>query len=173
MSAPAPRTVNTPPDPEAEPALPTWPMSSFRQPAGKPDASDTLTRSKAAVASVVLSWLVTASPARTGPLIASVCSPVLVQLTPSAETNAVIFAPALVSFTNRGAVPETELLVDTAPAAVRPWNAIPFAGVTKSDACAERASALCRIMTPALVHALTFWTCATRATIAPSPFNGR
>ena len=118
-------------------------MSSFRQPAGKPDASDTLTRLKAAVASVGLSWLVTASPARTGPP------------APRRQRLLARFGPADTVGGNEcsdlrasscelhepRAVPETELLVDTAPAAVRPWNAIPFAGVTKSDACAERASA--------------------------------
>src|SRR5690349_6057593 len=39
------------------------------------------------------------------------------------------------------------------------------------DACAAPGVSASRIITPALVHELTFWTDATRATISPSPVN--
>ena len=82
--------------------------------------------------------------------------------------------PARVSFTHRGAVPgPPEVCADAAPLLVRRWNARPFPVETSMKACAEPASVVVRIITPAFVHAAAPSIDATRATIVPSPLSGR
>ena len=81
-------------------------------------------------------------------------------------------APLRVSRTQRGAAPETPVLALTPDTAVRRTNATPLDGVTSTEACIDRGSSVWRIMMPALVHAFTFCTELTRATIEPSPGSG-
>src|SRR5437773_4094793 len=101
-----------------------------------------------------------------------VCWPTVVQLLPSDETAAVNTWPARVSRTHVGAEPEASVEVVSAPEKVRRWNVSPLPGDTNIDAFADCGSRVWRIITPALVHAFTFCTLATRATIEPSPVNG-
>src|SRR5881397_871206 len=77
--------------------------------------------------------------------------------------------PARASFNHRGAAPAAIVHAVVDPAAVRRWNVIPFEGVTKIAAFAAPGVRSLRIISPAFVHASTFSTSATRATIAPSP----
>jgi hypothetical protein len=142
--------------------------------AGVDAAAVTDTLSKAAVASVPLTWLDTASPTTTDDPIANVSLPTVVQAMPSADSNAVMTAPVRVSLTHRGAVEGVpDVLMLDAASARRRWNATPFAHETSMNACADEGSIEPRIMTPAFVQLATFWTDATRATIEPSPSSVR
>ena len=87
--------------------------------------------------------------------------------------KALIVFPRRSSFTQAGAVPAPPLvLVDATPCAMRRWNARPFPGDTSMKACAESAVSRSRIMTPALTHACTYSTVATRAIRSASPERG-
>src|SRR5688572_7642488 len=94
--------------------------------------------------------------------------PATVHVEPSADQYAVMTWPARVSFTHAGAVPLAAApLVEAPPAVTRRWKTIPLPGLTSMNACGEPALSVSRIMTPAFVHASTFCTDATRATIVP------
>ncbi len=101
-------------------------------------------------------------------------APTVVQATPSRDWKAVKVFPLRVSFRKKGATPAAPgVLIDSPPADVRRWKASPLPGLTNMAACAAPGSSACRIITPALVQALTFWTVVTCVTIEPSPVSGR
>ena len=104
--------------------------------------------------------------------IAIATDPIVVQLLPLTDCDAVIVLPLRTSFTQVGAPAVVPVMLAAAPpVAVRYWNAVPFPAETIMNAnCALAASEL-RIITPAFVQLLTFWTVATRAMIWPSPFS--
>src|SRR4051794_15766487 len=114
MSAPAPETVNTPPDACADPVTPTAPTSNVDHPGGSAPLMATL--SNVAVAVRVASWLDTANPTYTDDAMEKVSRATTVHVAPSADAEAVIVWPLLVSFTQCGAAPDTmALLVDVPP----------------------------------------------------------
>src|SRR5436190_8887587 len=135
-------------------------------------AAVTVTLSIVAVAVRVLSWLDTGMPTSTFCGSVTVTVPMAVHAAPSDEYDAATLLPARTSRTNLGGTPATAVLLLTPPLALRHCIAIPLPGVTNTDACGEPASVVARIMTPALVHTLTFCTLATRATMVPSPDSG-
>src|SRR5436190_18977325 len=101
----------------------------------------------------------------------NVSLPTTIHDVPSADTEALMVWPARANFTHRGAMPASLVLVLTLPVVVRRWNATPLPADTSMNACADEAPSVSRIMTPALVHAATSSTDATRATTAASPLN--
>src|SRR5688500_4270087 len=136
-------------------------------------AAWTRTLSNVAVARRVASWLETASPTYALAAIVNALWPTNVQLTPSIDWKAEIVFARRSSLTHAGAAPNVPaVLTDNPPAAVLRWNAIPLPGDTSMKACAESAVNRSRTMTPALTHACTYSTDATRATISTSPVIG-
>ena len=132
------------------------------------------TLSNVAVASVETTWLLTARPTSAFAPIVNVSLPTSVHPTPSADTYALIVAPMRSSFTQYGAATSGPVVLALVPPpTVRRWNALPWPADRSMNACAAPGSIVSRIITPALVHAFTFCTVATRAIITPSPFNGR
>ena len=84
--------------------------------------------------------------------------------------------PARTSATQRGAVDWLPgLLTLVPPSTGRRWNGTPFVAdeATSMNPCADDADSELRIITPALVQALTFWIEVTRAMIDPSPVRER
>src|SRR5690242_5331957 len=89
--------------------------------------------------------------------------------TPSNEADAVMTSPFRDSFTHFGAGPAPPYVsVDPPPVTVRRWNASPFPTDTSMNACAEPASSVSRIITPAFAQSSLPLSDATRATIEPS-----
>src|SRR5262245_12573963 len=115
MSAPAPVTVKVPLLSLALPAAPTDPTSAVVQPLGSEDGGGVLpplivTLSKVALAVVVLSWLLTTSPASSEPVSDTESRPTSVQVLPSSDTEAISVPLDRVTFTHFGAVPATCVL---------------------------------------------------------------
>src|SRR5436190_14245032 len=82
--------------------------------------------------------------------------------------------PARSSLTQYGDAAAAPVVLVLVPLlVVRRWNARPLLYEISMNACAEPASSVSRIMTPAFTQALVFWTAATRATIDPSPDKPR
>src|ERR1051326_2371663 len=113
MAAPAPVTEKVPPLSLALPAMLTAPMSPVAQPGGSELAAAcvTATLSIVAVASRVASWLVSARPASGEVPSAIVWRPIVVQLDPSLEYDAVIASALRVSRTHFGATPDAPTLL--------------------------------------------------------------
>jgi hypothetical protein len=99
----------------------------------------------------------------------NVCVPIAVQVTPSADREAVTDEPTRSSFSHAGAAPETIVAAVVPPVLVRRWNWTPLLGVTSAKALRAPAASDSRIITPALVDACTACTLGTRETITPSP----
>src|SRR3954470_18957673 len=99
---------------------------------------------------------------------AMVSAPTTVQFDPSVETDDVNVLPARDTCTQYGAVPAPPaVLVDTPFADTRRWKASPFAELTTIIAWRAPGVTPSRIITPALVHAFSLPSVATRATIEP------
>src|SRR6185436_18836545 len=130
------------------------------------------TLSNVAVALTPVTWLDTPRPTSTvGPSV-KVSLATTVQVTPSADSYPVSRLPARTNFTQRGAVDWLpDVLTLAPPSTGRRWNGTPLTAdaATSMKPWAEDAASELRIITPAFVHALTFWIEATRATIVPSP----
>src|SRR4051812_42865235 len=115
----------------------------------------TLTLSKVQVAAAPVVWLVTPRPTNTVCPMLIVSVPTSVHATPSADSYALNVLPLRVSFTQRGAADALpELPVLTPPVAVRRWNAMPLVHDPSMKPCADPASSVSRIMTPAFTQAL-------------------
>ena len=130
-----------------------------------------VTLSNAQIAEAAVVWLVTPRPTNTFVPIGMLSVPTTVQFTPSAYSEAVNKLPLRVSFNHRGAVEsDPELFVLVPPVRPRRWNATPFEVETRMNACADPASSVSRIITPAFTQALTpCWIEVTRAMMVPSP----
>src|ERR1043166_4672925 len=90
--------------------------------------------------------------------------PMVVQLDPSAERDAVKVLPTRCTRTQYGALsPLTVIDEDEAPVLVRHWNETPAPGVTKHEPCVELALSDSRIITPAFAQGSVFCTPVTRA----------
>src|SRR4051794_13385718 len=126
MSAPAPRTVKTPPASLELPANPTLPMSRSCHVGGETIAE---TLSKVPLAASVLLWLVTARPTYTVAGRLMLTAPRVVRAAPSAERYAVSVAPVRTSRTHAGPVPARPVVTDVPFVALRYWNARPLPGV--------------------------------------------
>ena len=124
------------------------------------------TLSRTAAQRTGLLWLVKARPTKTLAAMGIVSEPTRVQVTPSAEMEAVNALPVRTTLTQEGATtPAPVVDVEIPPVATRRWNVAPWPGVTNIDACVEPVASVSRIMTPALAHGFVFWMLATRATI--------
>src|SRR5688572_56451 len=106
--------------------------------AGGELAVPAVTFENVAVAARVASRLVTASPTYTVELIDTVTLPIVVQVVPLAERDAVNVLPTRASFSQTGATPAPPLVRGVAPATlVLYWKPTPFAGVTRAKAYFE------------------------------------
>src|SRR5437763_1558320 len=110
MSAPAPLTVNTPFETNADPATPTLPTSTCCHGAGSCPVRLTFTLSKIDWFRTVLSWLVTASPryGKRAPQqfadAENVVEPTVTHDDPSADIAPVTVEPEMASFSHTGSV---------------------------------------------------------------------
>ena len=103
-------------------------------------------------------------------LIGMVSEPTTVQFTPSTDVEAVRMSACRSIATHSGAATAGPVVLTLAPPVTgRRWNAVPLPGDTSISAWAAPALSESRIITPALVQALTFCTLATRATMRPLP----
>src|SRR5262245_51476833 len=115
MSAPAPVTVKVPLLSLALPAAPTDPTSAVVHPLGSEEGGGVLpplivTLSNVALAVVVLSWLLTTSPASTVPVSDTESRPTSVHVVPSSDTAAISVPLDRVTCSQFGAVPGTCVL---------------------------------------------------------------
>ena len=133
----------------------------------------TATLSRMAAPRTGLLWLVTARPTKTLADMGIVSEPTRVQVTPSAEREAVKVLPARTILTQEGATtPAMVVDAEIPPAATRRWKDAPWPGVRTIEACAEPGASVSRIITPALAQTFVFRTLVTRATTVPSPLSG-
>src|SRR4051812_20158094 len=143
-------------------------MSPCVHPTGRTGAGGlprvTMTLSNVAVAVTPATWLETASPTRIVAPIGIVSLPTAVHDTPSPDSYPVITSPARTSFTQRGAVDwlPGELTLAPPPTGRR-WNGTPLIAdaATSMKPCADDEASAPRIITPAFVHAFTFWIVVT------------
>ena len=102
-----------------------------------------------------------------------VAVPIVVQLTPSAERDAVNVFPLRLTFTQTGtAMPVLVVLVLVPPVDVLRWKETPLEGVPTTIAWVELALRLSRIITPAFAHAFVLVRLPTRAMISVFPLTG-
>src|SRR5262245_49542335 len=173
MSEPAPLTVKTPSACDAPPARPTAPTSVCVQPAGS--VVFTATLSKVAVFVVLVSWFVTARPARADPP-GTVTVPSNDHDTPSVdqcpETDESPRRDSLSQTVQSGDVPPAMKLV-AAPSCGLLMNSRPRSGLISIITCHELGSSEPRIMTPAFANVFVD-VCPprTRATSSTLPSNG-
>src|SRR4051812_18726 len=101
-------------------------------------------------------------------------APIFVQVAPSGDEYATMTTPRRSMRTHIGAVAVLPAaLVVTPPLLTRRWKAMPLADDTSIRPCDDFDDSDSRIITPALVQALTFCRLATRAVITPSPVTCR
>jgi hypothetical protein len=97
--------------------------------------------------------------------------PIVVQVTPSADLEAVKVLAERLSLSHIGTPPVEPTLALVPPTAERDCSAVPFVGVTNTLACFEFAASVSRTITPDLAQAFVLVRPVTLAMISVLPLT--